>query len=191
MEQGITWGEVVGIRPLGPLDAAAIRRFVLDPEVAYLLFEEKGGEPPSALLLGTMIFFSRMASRPDYAIVDRKGKLIGSVRLWRVSEANRSAMLTIFIGEKSRWNQGCGTDALRLMLHQAFGPMGLNRVELHVFAFNERAVRSYEKAGFVREGSRRKALLRGKEYHDILVMGCLREEFFAREAERRAAVTSK
>ncbi|HYG60211.1 MAG TPA: GNAT family protein [Symbiobacteriaceae bacterium] len=182
--QGVIWGEKVGIRPLSPFDAGAIRRFMTDPAVVDLLFEEKGGEPPSALLLALMIISQGMGASPDYGIVEKNGTLIGSVRLWRVSERNRSAMLTIFIGEKRAWGSGYGTDAMRLILRQAFGPMKLHRVELNVFDFNERAIRCYERVGFTREGIRREALCRDGRYHDILVMGILREEFLAREAER-------
>ncbi|MDF2629784.1 MAG: putative acetyltransferase [Symbiobacteriaceae bacterium] len=184
---GVTWGDRVGIRPLRPGDAGALRRFVSDPDVAYLLFEELGGEPPSALLLGTMIFFQMLSSSPDFGIIERGGRLVGSVRLWRVSERNRSAMLTIFIGEKQAWNRGYGQDALRLALRHAFTNMGLHRVELNVFAFNERAIRCYERVGFVREGARREALFRDNRFHDILVMGVTRNEFLAREAERSTA----
>jgi RimJ/RimL family protein N-acetyltransferase len=179
---GVTWGDKVGIRPLGPADAGKLRRFVSDPEVAYLLFEELGGEPPSTPLLAAMIFFQALANTPDFGIVEPSGRLVGSVRLWRISERNRSAMLTIFIGEKAVWGKGYGQDALRLVLRHAFGAMNLHRVELHVFDFNERAIRCYERVGFVREGVRREALLRDRRYHDIIVMGVTREEFLARES---------
>lgn len=188
--QGVTWGDVIGIRPLRPSDAGALRRFVMDPDVAHLLFEEVGGEPPSVLALALVIGFQSLAGQVEFGIVERGGRLVGSVKLWRISEKNRSAMLTIFIGEQKVWNRGYGTDALRLILRHAFGNLGLNRVELNVFDFNVRAIRCYEKVGFVREGVRRDALLRGGHYHDIVVMGVLREEFFARELERRTAATT-
>jgi len=160
-----------------------------NPEVAYLLFEELGGEPPSALLLGFLIFFQWLGGSPDFGIVEKNGRLIGSVRLWRVSERNKSAMLTIFLGEKRVWNRGYGQDALRLILRHGFGAMSLHRVELHVFEFNGRAIAAYERVGFVREGARRQALFRDGRYYDIVVMGITRGEFEAREAERKAAVT--
>jgi len=72
-------------------------------------------------------------------------------------------------------------------LREAFGPMDQHRVELHVFDFNKRAIRSYEKAGFVHEGVRRQALRRGRRCYDILVMGITRREFYAREQQRAAA----
>lgn len=185
----VTWGERIGIRPLQPGDAGALRRFMTDPEVANLLFEELGGEPPSAWLLGAMIFFQSLAGAPDFGIVEKDGRLVGAVRLWRVSERNRSAMLTIYLGEKRVWNRGYGQDALRLVLRHAFGSMGLHRVELHVFDFNERAIACYERVGFVREGVRREALFREHGFHGIVVMGVTRREFQARELERQTAAS--
>lgn len=184
---GVIWGEQVGIRPLGPFDAGAIRRFMLDREVAHLLFEEMLLIPPSTFAMAMALWAARLANQPEYGIITRDGRLIGSTKLWRISEQNRSAMLTIYIGERQNWGRGYGTEALRLILREGFGRLGLKRVELHVFDFNERAIRSYEKAGFLREGMRRQALSRGATYHDIWVMGILREEFEAREAERRSA----
>jgi RimJ/RimL family protein N-acetyltransferase len=190
VELGVIWGEKVGIRPLLPTDAGLLRRFMTDPEVVHLLYEEEGSEPPPTLLLAGAIGLNWLNARHDYGIVERDGRLIGSVRLWRISDRNKSACLTIFIGDKNRWGQGCGTDALRVLLRQAFGPLNLHRVELNVFDFNERAIRSYEKVGFVREGVRRQALVRWGKYHDVLVMGVLREEFATKEAAREVASTA-
>jgi RimJ/RimL family protein N-acetyltransferase len=175
------WGERVGIRRLRPLDARALLRMVARPEVARLLFEEMG-QLPSSFELGLLIWSHRLANRPDFGIVDRAGRLIGCVRFWRISRINRNAMLTIFIGEPSLWGKGLGSEALRLALRYAFEEMELERVELQVFAFNERAIRSYEKIGFRREGVRRGALYRDGAYHDIILMGIRRFEFALAEA---------
>jgi len=181
----IQWGERAGIRPLQPGDAGALRRFMTDPEVADLLYEEEAGPIPSTLSLALWIVLGGLAGRTEWAIVDERRRFIGVVRLWRISERNRSCMLTIFIGNRAHWGKGYGTDALRLVLRHAFGPMNLHRVELHVFEFNPRAVRCYEKVGFVHEGVRREALRRSERFYDIYVMGITAEEFARREAERQ------
>lgn len=187
MYLGITWGDLVGIRPVWPTDAMVLRRLAVDPEMADLLYEDLGGPIPSTPTLATAFLLDWLQARPDWAIINRERRVIGSVRLWRISERNRSAMLTIFIGPREHWGRGYGTDALRLALHQAFGAMNLRRVELHVFDFNQRAIASYEKVGFHREGARRQALSRHGRYQDILIMGILKDEFLAAEAERKSA----
>jgi RimJ/RimL family protein N-acetyltransferase len=106
-------------------------------------------------------------------------QLIGNCGLHNLDWKNRSAVFGIIIGEKTFWNKGYGTDATRTLLRFAFEQLGLNRVELEVYAFNPRAARAYEKAGFRRDGVRRAALYRDGKFHDIYLMGILREDWDA------------
>lgn len=86
-------------------------------------------------------------------------------------------MCGIVIGEKEYWNRGYGSDALRTLLRFAFEELNLHRVFLHVFDFNERAIRCYEKVGFRHEGRLRQARFTEGRYVDELVMAVLREEW--------------
>ena len=52
------------------------------------------------------------------------------------------------IGEKDYCGRGYGTDAVLVLQRLAFDKVGLHRVHLHVFDFNERAISCYEKCGF-------------------------------------------
>ncbi len=103
-------------------------------------------------------------------------RLIGNCSLARISWKNRSAVFGILIGDKSCWGKGYGTDATRTMMRYAFEEMGLNRVELWVFANNLRAIRCYEKVGFKHEGTRRQVLFRNGRWLDDHVMALLRED---------------
>jgi RimJ/RimL family protein N-acetyltransferase len=102
-------------------------------------------------------------------------QLIGNCSLFGVNHKNRSADFGIVIGEKEYWGRGYGTDAAQVILHFAFEEANLNRVQLEVFGYNARAIRSYEKVGFVREGVRREAVFRAGKYHDVITMAVLRE----------------
>lgn len=106
-------------------------------------------------------------------------RLAGNARLFRLEWTNRSAEFGIFIGDKSKWNKGYGTEALQLILKHAFETLNLHRVHLRVHASNLRARRSYEKAGFVLEGTLRQALFRRGTYVDVNVMSLLRPEWKA------------
>ena len=114
--------------------------------------------------------------RPYFAIETKEGEHIGNTGLFDVKPEDRKAKLGIMIGEKAYWSNGYGSDALRTLLAFAFDEMNLNRVELDVFAFNERAIAAYRKCGFIEEGRRRQALYRQGAYHDVIVMGVLRAE---------------
>ncbi|MEX0782320.1 MAG: GNAT family protein [Dehalococcoidia bacterium] len=104
------------------------------------------------------------------------GEHIGWCGLHGSSPEDRSASLGIAIGEKSYWNGGYGTDAMRVLCRFGFEHMNLHRIELNVFDDNPRAQRVYEKIGFKVEGCRREADYRYGRHRDIVVMGLLRGE---------------
>lgn len=102
---------------------------------------------------------------------------LGFVGLWQIFWANGEGFLGIGIGNPADWGQGYGTDAMRVMLRFAFTELNLHRISLQVFEYNTRAIRSYEKAGFKREGVERQYLLRNGRRWDIVYMGALRSEW--------------
>ena len=93
-------------------------------------------------------------------------------------------MYHITIGEKDVWGRGYGTEATRLMLDHAFGTLGLHRIALTVFEFNERAIRAYRSCGFVVEGRARESIWRDGRWWDELAMSVLASEW--REGPTRA-----
>ena len=107
-------------------------------------------------------------------------RLIGSCAFSQLDGDNGSALYHITIGEKELWGRGYGTEATRLMLGHAFGSLGLHRVSLAVFAFNERAIRSYRKVGFVVEGQAREAIFRDGRFWDEISMSILEPEWQGR-----------
>ena len=104
-------------------------------------------------------------------------QLAGNAGLFHLEWAGRCAEFGIFIGDKSRWDKGYGTEVLQLILLHAFDSLNLNRVFLRVFATNARAIRSYEKAGMIREGTMRQAIFRHGKYIDVHIMSILRSEW--------------
>ena len=109
--------------------------------------------------------------------VQEHWRLIGSLAFTNIDWRNRSSEFGIMIGEKSCWNQGYGTEAVRLLLKHGFYTLNLNRIFLHVFENNPRAIRAYEKAGFVHEGRLRQAEFKDGRYIDTLVMSILIDEY--------------
>jgi RimJ/RimL family protein N-acetyltransferase len=91
----------------------------------------------------------------------------------------------IAIGERDFWGRGYGTEAMQLVLGYAFLELNLRRVSLALHAYNERALKSYEKAGFKLEGVMRGEVLREGRRTDTLFMGILREEWLQGQAGTR------
>jgi len=109
---------------------------------------------------------------------------IGTIGLFRVDTVNGNAGIGISIGEKDLWGQGYGTDAMFALLDFGFGQLRLERVWLEVYDFNARARRSYEKCGFVLEGTERRAIFKRGQFHDVHLMSILRDEWAAQERKK-------
>lgn len=113
-------------------------------------------------------------------------QVIGDIALMDMHTKNRSAHIRIAIDNTEHQGKGYGSEALLLMLDYGFGICNLHRIELEVYAFNQRAIRTYEKLGFQREGVRRDALFYNHQYHDAIQMSILEDEF----RERHVSIAS-
>jgi RimJ/RimL family protein N-acetyltransferase len=122
-----------------------------------------------------------------FAIEAEDGSLIGDCALCQISWEDRRAGLDICIGDKTRRGQGYGTDATRALVRFGFEEMNLNRIWLTVNADNARAIRCYEKVGFVREGVKRQAVYCDGAFVGQVMMSVLREDYLA-SADRSAEV---
>jgi RimJ/RimL family protein N-acetyltransferase len=111
--------------------------------------------------------------------------LIGDICLDIVGWHRTEAFVGISIGEREEWGKGYGSDAMHLILRYAFLELNLKRVSLDVFSYNQRAIRSYEKAGFIREGCQRGMLLKDGQRYDMLFMGILREEWLEKGNQKK------
>jgi RimJ/RimL family protein N-acetyltransferase len=173
-------GERVRLRSIEQEDLPTFVRWFNDPEVRqYLMMYE-----PMSMAKEERWFEEMLERKNDFvfaieAQIGEQWVPIGNVGLHRIDWKNRTAVFGIALGEKAYWGQGFGTDATRTMLRFAFEELNLHRVELEVFDFNSRAMRSYEKAGFRHEGTRRQALFRHGRYHDVHLMSILQSEYLS------------
>ncbi|MGI8826135.1 MAG: GNAT family N-acetyltransferase [Chloroflexota bacterium] len=122
----------------------------------------------------------REASRGNsrkYIIETNDGVPIGQIDYYDLDWPSRSAWTSILIGESGYWGGGYGTDAMRTLLRYLFLQLDLHRVALNVHETNERAQRSYEKNGFVREGVLRDWAFFNGEWVDGVVMSVLDRDF--------------
>ncbi len=103
--------------------------------------------------------------------------MIGNVDLNGVNWVARDCWVGIGIGDRDYWGKGYGTEAMQLAVRFAFAGLNLNRVSLDVFEYNQRAYKSYLKAGFKEEGRMRQWMQRGGDRYDLIYMGILREEW--------------
>jgi RimJ/RimL family protein N-acetyltransferase len=129
-------------------------------------------------------WFEAMLKRPpeEHPLmieIDVQGEWIpaGNCGLFNIDWRVRAAEIGIFIGEKQYWNQGYGTEVMKLLLRHGFDTLNLNRLFLRVFENNPRAICAYEKAGFIPEGCMRAAHYYQGQYVDVQIMAVLRSEW--------------
>jgi RimJ/RimL family protein N-acetyltransferase len=161
-------------------------RWYQDPEVARLTRYQDGPMRPEEIER----FFTMRALGPESLAmgihIRATNRLIGSCAFSQLDGDNGSALFHITIGEHDAWGQGYGSEATRLMVDHAFGSLGLHRVALSVFAFNERAVRAYLRVGFQIEGRSREAIWRDGRWWDEIHMSVLEPEWRAARWQARA-----
>jgi RimJ/RimL family protein N-acetyltransferase len=96
---------------------------------------------------------------------------IGNIQLMDIDWTARHAEIGIIIGEPQYQSKGYGQQAMRLMLRHAFHDLGLHRLYLLVFDDNLRAIRVYEKCGFLIEGTLRQHAYKHGQFKDLVFMG--------------------
>ena len=109
-------------------------------------------------------------------IVEAGGELAGTLAFER---ANRRSSIAncggLAINPRFR-GRHLGDEAARLFQRHLLLELGFHRLQLEIYGFNERAIRHAERAGFVREGVRRKAYRRHGGWADGVLYGVVRED---------------
>lgn len=100
---------------------------------------------------------------------------LGSVYIRDIDRQHHKAEYGIFIGEADARGRGIGTAAAKLMLRYCFEEEGLHRVYLRALSDNLQAIRSYERAGFMREGLLRDDVCIDGVYRDVAWLAALKE----------------
>lgn len=99
---------------------------------------------------------------------------------------HRNAMIGVGIAMEWR-GRGYGGEAVDWVLDWGFGRLGLHRIWLAAFEYNERACRLYRKLGFVEEGREREAVLYERRWWDMVRFGMLEGEWEALRAQQKEA----
>jgi RimJ/RimL family protein N-acetyltransferase len=182
-ERPLLRGARVWLRPLEPRDMQAYVAGINDTEVGALA----GYRWPITITDATG-WLEREREKPHgaggflFAVCELGDDLfIGTTWFKEINRLDGNAELAIYM-DHDHIGSGWGTDAQRALLAFGFGTLGLERVWLTVNADNARAIRSYEKVGFQREGLMRRSFRVNGTLTDTVMMAILRDEWEARQA---------
>ncbi len=180
-------GKLVGLKPLEMVDAWLLHKWFNDQRVledlgADHLYFAVSLEEENAVV-------QHMVNDEDavwFIVTELKKKEpIGIIGLAAIDKRSASAELRVVIGEPSFWDKGYGSDAIGIVLREAFVARNLHRVWLRVVAYNERAKSCYLKCGFVLEGTARHDHFHKGAWQDAHHMSILEHEYGGRKRAKR------
>ena len=144
------------LKPVRPLSPAMVKK-------QYEAIEKEMDENKN-------LFYFTIRTRED-------DRFIGNALVERVDWANGNGFIRLGIGSPEDRRKGYGSQALSMLLRYAFGELNLYRVTAVVPAYNEGAIRLFQKFGFMEEVRRRKAIHRDGEFWDLVSFGLLNAEW--------------
>lgn len=112
-----------------------------------------------------------------FIVEDLNGKKFGEARITNIDLKNKKCEIGAHIGEQEFKGKGLGKEIFRILTDYCFKELGMNKVYLRVFKFNEVAIHVYEKIGFKKEGILRQEILKKGKFEDVIIMCILRNEW--------------
>ncbi len=166
----------VTVRAARQADAAAMVRY------AVAIFAEGGLDLPVApgefqlTLAEEEAVVAEHAAAPNAVFLlalGPEGEVLGMLNCHGSSRRalRHSCEMGISVAKEYR-GQGIGRSLMQAMVDWARAS-GMKRIELKVYARNERAIRLYRSFGFQAEGRRRRAVFQDGQYLDDIVMSLL------------------
>ena len=109
-------------------------------------------------------------------VIEHDGERAGSLGFHIANERSRIARLERLAVHPRFRGRRLADEAARQFQRLLLGELGFHRLELEIYAFNERACAHAERSGFVREGRKRKAYLKDGEWVDTVLFALLAED---------------
>ncbi|WP_032121499.1 GNAT family N-acetyltransferase [Clostridium amazonitimonense] len=171
-------GEKIRLREYRREDILEAQRYINDAEIKRYLHP---GIPYLYTLEDEIKWFEMQSASKDcynFAIETIEREIyIGGCGINNIDWKNSVVEVGIFIGDKNYWGKGYGSDAMKVLIKFIFDQMNINKIKLKVYSFNKRAIKCYEKCGFINEGVLRQEIYKDGKYHDEMIMGLLKEEY--------------
>lgn len=171
-------GPRVRLRAPRQSDAADVYAVYSDPQVLRYWSHGPWSDPAQAddwIARSWAGFADRSALQ--WVVARREDdRVVGSTTLFACVAQHRRCEIGYALGA-AHWGRGLAREALALALDQAFGVLGLNRIEADIDPRNHASIQVIEKAGFQREGVLRERYIYNGEVQDVVYYGLLAREF--------------
>ena len=113
-----------------------------------------------------------------FAIIEKETSLhVGNIALQNIDFINSNADISIILGEKSAWGKSYATECYRAIIPYAFDTLNLHRVYIGTHEKNIAMQKVAQKLGMSHEGTKKEAIFKDGQYHDIFLYGLLKDEY--------------
>jgi RimJ/RimL family protein N-acetyltransferase len=114
------------------------------------------------------------------AVETDTGEVVGHISLGGLSPKNRSGRISrVLVGNEAARGKGYCRQMVEAVLKIGFEELKLHRISLGVYDFNTAAIKCYQKAGLITEGTSRDCLLFKDQWWSLVEMSMLEEEWRA------------
>jgi RimJ/RimL family protein N-acetyltransferase len=111
------------------------------------------------------------------AIETTTGNVVGHISLGGISKKNKAGRISRVLVDPAAQGKGYCCQMVKAVLKIGFEDLQLHRICLGVYDFNNAAIRCYQKAGLVIEGTNRDCLLFKNQWWSLVEMSILEEEW--------------
>lgn len=148
-------GTLIQLRPATPADKDTLFAWATQSDAAPYWYGDMYNEP----LPTREEFFDDWkdyyfdGSQPlmgQCFIIELNGEGVGMVCYNPIDPVGLSTEMDIIIAAKEHKSKGYGSEALKLLMEYLAKTFGVKEFEIHAHHQNARAIRSYEKAGFIK-----------------------------------------
>jgi RimJ/RimL family protein N-acetyltransferase len=112
-------------------------------------------------------------------VIEVDGARAGQMRFELANRRSRIANLGGLAVHPDFRGRKVADQAARTFQRYLFDELGIHRLQMEIYGFNERAMAHAERAGYVREGVRRKAYWRNQQWVDGVLYGLVAEDLSA------------
>ncbi|MBD5356429.1 MAG: GNAT family N-acetyltransferase [Bacteroides sp.] len=168
----------VYLRALNPDDYQTSYKWRNDPEIQKMV----GGHSHFVSIETERQWVQNVMNSKDKIVLAiclcENDKYIGNAMLQEIDWINRTAHAPVMIGDKTEWHKGYAMEARMLMLKFAFEERNLRRIFAYILESNLPSIKLQERCGFKKEGVLRESVYKNGRYHNQVIMGLLKHEFY-------------
>lgn len=179
------YGKTVVLRALEAEDMEMLRATVNDPDIEHLV----GGWSFPVSRSAQMKWYDNQIidkNNVRYAIeITENNEFIGMISLTNIDWKNRTGMSAIKLKQDAPHGRGYGCDAEFTLLKYAFEELNLHRITANVLEYNIPSIKLHTKVGAKQEGIQREAIYKHGKYHDVILFGILKEDFYSAAKEAK------